>query len=29
LTMPHSLAQIHCCHWDLGRFQGVCGEAWP
>ena len=25
--MPHSLAQIHCCHWDLGRFKGVCGEA--
>ena len=28
LTMPHSLAQIHSCHWNLGRFQGVCGEGW-
>jgi hypothetical protein len=25
--MSHSHAQIHCCHWDLGRFEGVCGEA--
>jgi hypothetical protein len=25
--MTHSLKQIHCCHWDLGRFTGVCGEA--
>jgi hypothetical protein len=25
MTLPH--AQIHCCHWDLGRFEGVCGEA--
>jgi hypothetical protein len=27
LLMTHSHAQIHCCHWDLGRFEGVCGEA--
>ena len=27
LLMTHSHAQIHCCHWDLGRFMGVCGEA--
>jgi len=26
--MPHSLAQTRCSHWDLGRFKGVCGEAW-
>ena len=25
--MPHDIAQIHCCHWDLGRFKGVCGEG--
>lgn len=24
--MPHSLAQIHCSHWDLGGFRGGCGE---
>jgi hypothetical protein len=27
LLMPHSSAQILCCHWDLGRLEGVCGEA--
>jgi hypothetical protein len=27
LCMTRSLAQIHCCHWDLGRIRGVCGEA--
>ena len=25
--MTRSLAQIHCCHWDLGRISGVCGEV--
>ena len=25
--MAHSIAQIHCCHRDLGRFRGVCGES--
>jgi len=27
LLIPHSLARIHCCHWDLGRFEAVCGEV--
>jgi hypothetical protein len=25
--MPHDIAQNDCCHWDLGRFMGVCGEG--
>jgi hypothetical protein len=24
--LVHPIAQIHCCHWDLGKFRGVCGE---
>lgn len=24
--MTDPIAQINCCHWDLGRFRGVCGE---
>ena len=24
---PYSLAQIYCCHWDLGRSADVCGET--
>jgi hypothetical protein len=23
----HSIAQIHCSHWDLGILIGVCGGA--
>jgi len=26
--MTHDLTQIHCGHWDLGGFKGVCGERW-
>jgi hypothetical protein len=25
--MTHAIAQIHCCHWDLGSFMVVCGES--
>ncbi|MFU8884988.1 MAG: hypothetical protein ACNA8O_05965 [Cyanobacteriota bacterium] len=24
--MTHAIAQIHCCHLDLGSFMVVCGE---
>jgi hypothetical protein len=27
LPMTHSHAQIHYCHWVLGRFEGVCGDV--
>jgi hypothetical protein len=27
LLMAYSLALNHCCHWDLGRSQGISGEG--
>jgi len=27
LLLPDTLVYIHCCHWDLDRFESVCGEA--
>jgi hypothetical protein len=25
--MANSIAQTHCCYWDLGRLEGVCGKG--